>query len=513
LAVDATRNRTSGAHQLEPERRRLERELERLRNRNERLQRDLADSLERLAEADKQNHEKDKEIAELERKLGLRMQNSATSSKPPSSDGLAGAQRQRCSRKKKSGRRPGGQPGHKGHWRTPASADKVSEIVHVFPPECRHCEHRFEGGPEPATRGEAQRHQVTELPQIEAHITEYRCESAVCPDCGKVTPAALPAAVRSAFGPELTALIAYLTVVCRMPRRVVLEMLSRVLSVDLSLGSIQSGWEEASEAVAEPCAELERELRNQPVINSDETGYRTNGEKRWLWALVTPAFIFYKIAASRGAEVLTQLLGAVFAGILCSDRCPSYLKYHAGGAQYCRAHFKRNILGAQLLAKTTEAERFCRDALALHARLFRLWHRFGAGPEVRYGPVTREELIRKSIPLEKKFFALAERHLDSEDRDVRNLSRALFSQFERFFTFLREEGVEPTNNSAERALRPAVQWRKTSFGSRSPEGEVAVARLLTVSHTCRLRSIQPLAFLADAIRAHRKAQPVPSLFN
>lgn len=513
MSVNATRNRASSTPQPPGGARRLELENDRLRREKERLERELSDSLERLAEAEKQNREKDKEIADLERKLGLRMQNSSTSSKPPSSDGLAGEQRRRCSPKKKSGRKPGGQPGHKGHWRTPASAGKVNEIVHVFPPECRYCEHRFEGGHEPARRGEAQRHQVTELPQIEAHITEYRCERAVCPDCGKVTSAALPAEVLGSFGPELTALIAYLTVVCRMPRRVVLEMLSRVLGVELSLGSIQNGWEEASEAVAEPCAELERELRNQPVINSDETGYRTSGEKRWLWALVTPAFIFYKIAASRGAEVLTQLLGAVFAGILCSDRCPSYLKYHAGGAQYCWAHFKRNILGAQLLAKTSEAERFCRDALALHARLFRLWRRFGAGPEVRYGPVTREELIHKSIPLEKKFFALAERHLESEDRDVRNLSRALFTQFERFFTFLREEGVDPTNNSAERALRPAVQWRKTSFGSRSPEGEVAVARLLTVSHTCRLRGIQPLAFLADAIRAHRKAQPGPTLFR
>jgi transposase len=491
----------------------LERENERLRRDNERLQRELEDSRERLTDAEKQNREKDKEIGDLERKLGLRMQNSATSSKPPSSDGLAGVQRERCARKKKSGRKPGGQPGHKGHWRGLVPASRVNQHVRIFPPVCSHCDHRFEGGPDPATRGEAQRHQVTELPRIEAHITEYRCEHAVCPDCGRITAAALPIEVSGAFGPELTALLAYLTVVCRMPRRVVLEMVGRVLNVQLSLGSVQSGWEEASEAVAEPCAELERELRNQPVINSDETGYRTSGQKRWLWALVTPAFVFYKIAASRGAEVLTQLLGTVFAGILCSDRCPSYLKYHTGGAQYCWAHFKRNILGAQLLAKTTDAERFCRDALALHARLFRLWHRFGAGPDVRFGPVTREELIRKSIPLEKKFFALAERHLDSEDRDVRNLSRALFMQFERFFTFLREEGVEPTNNSAERALRPAVQWRKTSFGSRSPEGEVAVARLLTVAYTCRLRKVQPLAFLAIAIRSHRKALPAPSLFK
>jgi hypothetical protein len=279
------------------------------------------------------------------------------------------------------------------------------------------------------------------------------------------------------------------------------------------LGSIQNAWEEASEAVTEPCAELERQLPHEPVVNSDETGYRTSGEKRWIWALVAANFVFYKIAVSRGAEVLVELLGEVFAGILCSDRCASYLKYHKGEGQFCWAHFKRNILGVQELAKTTDAERFCRDVLALHARLFRLWHRFRDGPVVRYGPITRQQLIAKSIPLEKKFFALADRYVESRDKHVANLALALLQHFEKFFAFLRHEGVEPTNNVAERALRCAVQWRKISFGSRSAQGEIAVARLLTVTRTCRMQNRAPLDYLVTAIRSHRKAVPVPSLLR
>jgi hypothetical protein len=189
------------------------------------------------------------------------------------------------------------------------------------------------------------------------------------------------------------------------------------------------------------------------------------------------------------------------------------VKYHKGQGQFCWAHFKRNILGVQEIARTTEAERFCRDALALHARLFRLWHRFRAGPGARYGPITRQQLILKSIPLEKKFFALADRYIDSSDKDVRNLATALLVHFERFFTFLDKEGVEPTNNSAERALRCAVQWRKISFGSRSPEGEVAVARLLTVTRTCHMRNRRSLDYLAQAVRSYRTAQPCPSLLQ
>jgi transposase len=475
----------------------LERENERLNRENEKLRQELI--------------ERDKKIAELERKLALRLQNSTTSSKPPSSDGLAGEQRPRGNRRKKARRKPGGQPGHRGHWRGLAPLSRVDQVIEVFPPKCRHCDSRLSR--KMSTQGEARRHQVTELPPLEAHITEYQCQCVVCPECGKATQAELPREAQGQFGPQLTALIAYLTVVCRMPRRVVRELLEQVLAIPLSLGSIQNSWEEASDAVAEPCAELERQLPHEPVINSDETGYRTSGEKRWLWALVAANFVFYKIALTRGAEVLVQLLGEIFAGILCSDRCASYLKYHKGEGQFCWAHFKRNILGVQKIGKTTDAERFCRDALALHARLFRLWHRFRDGPGVRYGPITREQLIEKSIPLEKKFFALADRYLDSSDKDVANLALALLLHFEKFFAFLRHEGVEPTNNVAERALRCAVQWRKISFGSRSAQGEVAVARLLTATRTCRMQNRAPLDYLVAALRSHRNALPVPSLLK
>jgi hypothetical protein len=123
------------------------------------------------------------------------------------------------------------------------------------------------------------------------------------------------------------------------------------------------------------------------------------------------------------------------------------------------------------------------------------------------------QLIAKSIPLEKKFFALADRYVDSRDKDVRNLALALLKHFEKFFALLRNQGVEPTNNSAERALRRAVQWRKVSFGSRSAQGEIAVARLLTVTRTCRMQNREPLDYLGTAIRSHRNVQPVPSLLK
>ena len=383
-------------------------------------------------------------------------------------------------------------------------------MVDIFPTACRHCQRALPARGRVVT-GAVRRHQVTELPPIAADITEYRCPAVVCPACARTTQAPVPEDVTGQFGPQLTALIAYLTVVCRIPRRLVRALLEDALHVPISLGSTQAAWEEASAAVDAPCHTLEQALRHQPVLNGDETGHRTNGEKRWLWAVVAAQFVVYRIATTRAADVLVSLLGDVFAGVLCSDRWRPYQTYHQGALQFCWAHFKRNVLGAQDLAKTTEAQRFCRDALALHARLFRLWYRFRGDPVARGGPLTRAQLIAKVLPLQKTFFALGERHLDSRNTDVRNLATALFVHHEKFFVFVHHEGVEPTNNRAERALRAAVQWRKIMFGNRSEDGEVAVARLLTVTRTCQMQQLNALAYLTAAIRAHRRHQAVASL--
>ena len=150
-------------------------------------------------------------------------------------------------------------------------------------------------------------------------------------------------------------------------------------------------------------------------------------------------------------------------------------------------------------------EQFCRDALAEHAKLFRLWHKF------RDGRIDRRQLQLRSILIEKRLFALGERHLDSSTRDVRNLAAVLFEHIPRLFPFVEQEGVEPTNNGAERELRPLVQARKVSFGNRSANGELATSRLFTVAETCRLQGLDVLAYLAAAINSHRRRQQPASL--
>ena len=493
------RGRKKQARRDEPTRDTRDREaqeIERLRKENERLR--------------KQLEEQAKRIADLERQLALRQQNSTTTSKPPSSDGLAGQPRER-GRRVKSRRPAGGQPGPS---RTSSGAGARRRAWMRSSISCRtpvgtaraacHARHSV---------GEPRRHQVTELPPIAAHITEYRCHRRQCPDCGTITLAPLPDEHVNQFGPQLTALIAYLTVVCRMPRLVVQRFLAGALQIPISLGSTQNAWEETSAAVGAPYAELEAALHHEAVLNVDETGHRTNGDKRWLWTFVARTFVLYRICASRGSDVLKSVLGETFDGILGSDRLPAYLKYVVGQRQFCGAHVTRNLLSALDLAATPTARRFCREALVLDRRLFRLWHRFRGDPGARGSPLTRAQLIAKVIPIEKRLFALGERYLDAANADVRNLAHAFFVHNQHFFTFVHEDGVAPTNNAAERALRTAVQWRKIMFGTRSDQGERAVERLLTIVRTCQLQELNALAYLTAAITAHRRRQTAASLLR
>jgi transposase len=468
-------------------------------------------SQEELEDKDKAIADKDKRIGELERQLAKRRRNSTNSSKPPSSDGLAGTQRRRGSPRQKSGRKPGGQPGHMGHDRQPVeNPDRVEEVL---PQQCQHCGTALpQAAEERQTVGDIVRRQIVDLPEvIQPMVTEYQYPKVVCPDCQKGTRAETRPEHQHQNGERLTAVISYLIGLRKMTRRDVAATLRDLFGVDISVGSVQKAWEETADAVVAPYTELEQALPTEPVLNGDETGSRTNGDKRWVWVLCSSWFVFYHIASSRGVEVLVQLLGKSFAGILCSDRCPTYLSYHKGLAQFCWAHLQRTLKGIGEFARSEDAVHFARDMLVAVGRMFGLWYQFRgeAGPGERL--LTRDELIQESIPIQKQICGLAKKFLDSEDREVRNLARAFYEHWDKLFTFIEQEGVEPTNNFSERVLRLFVLIRKITYGNRSAKGEIALARILTVIQTCKLQQRPLLSYLLTAVHCHRRRQPAPSL--
>jgi len=179
-------------------------------------------------------------------------------------------------------------------------------------------------------------------------VTEYQYPKLVCPCCQKGTRAATRPEHEHEIGERLTAVISYLIGSRKMTRRDVSATMQDLFGVDISVGGVHKAWEETADAVPAPYTELEQALATEPVLNGDETGSRTNGDKRWVWVLCSSWFVFLHIACSRGVEVLVQLLGKAFAGILCSDRCPTYLSYHKGLAQFCWAHLQRTLKGIHL---------------------------------------------------------------------------------------------------------------------------------------------------------------------
>jgi transposase len=438
-------------------------------------------------------------VEELERKIALLTKDSSNSSKPPSSDGPAGKPKPRPPKKsRKRGR--GGQPGHKGKNRSLFPVEQVDVLRDVFPDVCERCHKPVE----PHDRGKYFRYQMIDLPEIRPHVTEYRLRCVTC-ECGAQTWAQVPSHARSGFGPRLGALAAYLTGVHRVPRRGVADIVKTVFGINMCLGSVCNLHQEACNALAEPYSAIKEALPQQSVLNVDETGWRSMGRLTWLWVFVTPSLALFTLSRSRGAKVLKEVLGDIFNGILCSDRLGAYGRYHKGLRQVCWAHIIRDIRGIRHACRSPDAAKFSRWLLREIGRMFALLNAW------RNEHLDRKELVLKSVPLRARMSNCLQIYEMSSDPDVARIARGLLKHWDCLFTFLEHEGVEPTNNIAERGIRPAVQWRKICFGNQSLNGEILTARLLTVTRTCVLQLRNPFHYLVDAINAYRMNAPCPSL--
>ncbi len=450
----------------------------------------------KLLQYDVENKQLKEKIAQLER-------DSQESSKPPSSDNQKGSNKKNKNHNK-SKRKPGGQPGHKGTYRKLIPVEEVDEKILIYPETCERCNGKLPKDEKANIVKDPYRWQVTEIPPIKPEVIEYQCFTVKC-DCGHINKAQLPPEVaKSNFGPRLTAIIAYLVAVCHLSRRSTESFCQTLLGIDICLGSVQKLLEEMSEAMEPVDKELQDALPSEAVINADETGWRD----RWLWIFVASTFIYFRVSVTRGSQALTDVLGNIYKGILCVDRWGAYTKYHKGMIQLCWAHLKRDFKGIAKIGEvklSSDAITFAKQMEKLRKKLMALWYIF------KEGNMSRQELIQKTKPVRSAI----ERHLkackDSQERCVRTLSRKLLKQIDNLFTFIFYEGVEPTNNLAERGIRPAVQWRKICFGNRSDNGAVLTSRLLTATRTCWLQRRNPLEFLVDAITAYRANIPALSL--
>jgi transposase len=443
-------------------------------------------------------------VEEWERKIALLTRDSCNSSKPPSSDGPAAKPRPRRPKKSKK-RNPGGQPGHKGANRDLIPTEEVDEVIPVFPQACDRCGAILSRDPDQPT-GKYWRHQVIDIPLLKREVTEYQLQCTRC-SCGAENWGTIPQTARSGFGPRLTAFLAHLTGLHRVTRRGCQEIAKTIFGIDICLGSVCKLHQEVSESLAPAHNEAREALPEQLALNIDETGWKTQGQGRWLWVVVAPAYEYFHVAASRGAKVLREILGDVYKGILCSDMYSAYKAFHDGVRQFCWSHIIRAIKGIKHACRSPGAVRFSKWMLSETGRMFALWHAF------KDGHLDRQTLVRKSVPIRSRISRCLQLHCTNSDFDVAKAARSLLKHWHGLFTFLEHEGVEPTNNAAERGLRPAVQWRKICFGNQSDDGELLTARLLTAERSCIVQGRNAFQFLVDSITAYRYRLPAPSLLQ
>ncbi|HEX8538305.1 MAG TPA: IS66 family transposase, partial [Cystobacter sp.] len=385
-------------------------------------------------------------IAELRAQLG---QNSRNSNKPPSSDG-PGVKRER---KGPTGRKPGGQPGHKGHRRELLPPQKVDEVVAVHPQGCSRCggelEQRKDG---PA----AWRHQVVELPEVKPRVTEYQLCYGHCARCETWTQAQLPQGVpNGAFGPRLTAVVALLTGRLRLTKRLVQECLSSVLGVEVALGSISKLERGMSAALQAPVEEARAYVREALSVNADETSWREKLKKAWLWVAATTLVTVFSIHPERSGKAARQLLGEDFVGFVGSDRWSGYNWVDIHLRQLCWAHLRRDF--QKWVDRGGAAKPLGQALLAQTRKLFALYHQW------RDGTLPRPAFQVRMSEVEAAVARLLRRAQVCPDQKVAGMAEAILQLEPALWAFVHMEEVEPTNNRAERALRPAVCMRKGSF--------------------------------------------------
>lgn len=403
-------------------------------------------------------------------------------------------------RRRKSKRQRGGRPGHEKHERPLIPADQCDDVQPLQPTECRRCGEKLSGDdPQPL------RHQVWELPEIKPQVTEYQRHRLGCPACGETTCAPLPAGVpQGQSGPRLMALVALLMAYYRQSKRRTAEFLGALLGQPCSAALTVKIQTEVTAALRPSYEEAAAQLPTQEHVSIDETATKQENGKAWLWTFVARTFTAFAVRATREATALVDLLKETLRGIVACDRAKMY--WQVKRLQWCWAHLKRDFQGL-IDSGERQAQWLGYRLRRATCELFEHWANY------RRGTITRAALLRRMGPVRRTVERLLLRGAQSGNRPVQGMCRELHKHRDWLWTFLRHEGIEPTNNASERALRHAVIWRKLSFGTQSAAGSRFAETMLTVIETCRQQCRNVFAFVTAAVKAHLAGQPAPSLLS
>jgi transposase len=465
--------------------------IERLEGRVDALLAKVDAQAERISALEAENKALRVENAELRRRLG---ENSSNSNKPPSTD--PPAQRQERAKPEPSGRAPGGQPGHKGKRRELLPANKVTGSTECFPDECRRC-----GDDLPRTSDpDPLRHQVIEIPKVEADVHEFRQHRVTC-KCGAVTCGSLPPGTPTGIiGPRLLTLIAVLTGSMHVSRRKVQVLLSDLLGIEVSLGCLSESEEVVSEAVADAVDEARIHALADRVKHVDATTWYQAGAYRSLWVLATKAVTVFYVAANGTQNALRKWLSEM-RGILVTDRGTQFGFWAMDRRQICWAHLVRKF--ASYASRQGQAGKLGNGLLLWSGLVLHRWH------QVRDGTMSRAEFRNRMGPVRDAIERLLE--AGASVSGIAGSCADILAHRDALWTFVDKSGVDPTNNHAERELRGFVLWRKLTFGSRSERGTLFAANIKSVVQTCRKQRRNVFDYLTHAVQASLRNRKTPSL--
>ena len=437
--------------------------------------------------------EQDQRIADLEARLKL---NSTNSSKPPSSDPI-GLKRKPPARP--TGRKSGGQPGHAKAQRPLVPPEKLRSSTDCRPSSCRRCAEPLLGDdPEPLI------HQVADLPKIEPIVDQYLLHRLTCSQCGATTCGTLPEGVPTgSFSPYTQAVLATLAGAYRLSKRPIQRLAADLFGLTISTGMICKLEGQSSATLAEPYHELAGSVLEAEAVNIDETGWREDRRKAWLWVTVTALATVFTIARNRSAAVARRLLGDKEDQVVSSDRFKSYDWLWAYWRQICWSHLRRDFQA--MIDRGGPGEETGRRLLGLSDRLFAAWHR------ARDGTPEEGAFQERILRLRPRVRRALEGGMTCGCATTARTCAEILRVEEGLWNFVWFPGVEPTNNAAERALRHAVIWRRISGGTASESGSRFVERMLTVVATCRQQGRNVLEYLTSCFEADRRGQSIPSL--
>lgn len=417
--------------------------------------------------------------------------NSRNSSKPPSSDG-PGAGGNRAQRRA-SQRKRGAQKGHPGAYRALLPEAQVQEVVECAPPAQCEC------GAAVVTQGRPRRHQLFELPPIQAQVTEYRLQGGRCAGCGRLHRAALPAGVPSGqLGPRALALIGLLGTRFHLTQLKTRDLLAQLLGLDFSVGTISQAQGQVAAALKAPVDEAAAALAGAPVLHMDETLYPRQGcPNNWAWARVAPRLAVFSVLPSRARYVIHSFIGEQPHGIVVSDRYAGYAYIDPARRQVCWAHLIRDF--TRIAERAGLPGGIGKRLLALGYVLFR-WRERGRCTPAQFEPLQRR--LRQ---------ALERGAAQPLCRRTAGTCAKVLQVWDALWGFLHHPGVEPTNNAAEQALRGIVLKRKISGPTRSRRGDEFIARGFSAHECCRRQGRNLLDYLHSAVVAWIARIAPPSL--